>query len=133
MENTHSRRSGVFIVEDSVGVRQRLVELLSATDGVAVVGEAASAAAAVEGILHTQPQFVVLDLHLPGGSGLEVLREVHPQVPEIVFLVFTNYPEPQYRRICMQAGASYFLDKNSDFARVREIVARPASVTTHAG
>jgi len=116
-------RTNVFIVEDSESIRQRLAGLLGDIEGVTVVGQANTPGEALEGILRTRPDTVVLDIHLLGGSGLEVLRQAHPQTPDTVFIVLTNYPNPQYRRICMEAGAAYFFDKSSEIAKVREVIA----------
>ena len=57
------------------------------------------------GISETQPDCVVLDFQLIGGTAVDVLRAVHPGSPEIAFIVLTNHPTPQYRRACMEAGA----------------------------
>jgi DNA-binding NarL/FixJ family response regulator len=113
----------VFIVEDSASIRERLAAMLGDIEGVHVVGEAETAGEAIEGILRTRPDSVVLDIHLIGGSGLDVLRQAHPQTPDTVFIVLTNYPNPQYRRVCMEAGAAYFFDKSSEMAKVREVIA----------
>jgi DNA-binding NarL/FixJ family response regulator len=112
----------VFIVEDSPSIRGRLVELLGEIDGVCVVGEAQSPAEALAGIRQTQPHCVILDLQLIGGSGVDVLRAVHPASPEIAFVVLTANPTAQYQRACMQAGASWFLDKSTEFGKLTEVV-----------
>jgi DNA-binding NarL/FixJ family response regulator len=125
METTNPTR--VFIVDDSAPIRARLAEMLSRMDDVRVVGEADSAREAVAGILRSRPDSVLLDLNLMGRTGIDVLRTVLPQAPEIVFVVLTNHAEPQYRRVCTEAGASYFLDKSRDFDRVREVIAEIAS------
>ena len=123
MENIQtSKHASVFIVEDSASIRERLHGLLDEIEGVSVVGEAETPAKAVEGILRTRPDGVVLDVQLIGGTGVEVLRQVHPKAPGVVFIVLTNHPNPQYRKACLDAGASYFLDKNTDMARVTELV-----------
>jgi len=119
---TH-RAGKVFIVEDSPPVRSRLVELVGAIDGMRVVGEAESPAAAVIGIRQTQPHCVVLDFRLIGGTAVDVLRNVHPGSPEIAFVVITNHPTAQYRRICVDAGASWFLDKSTEFGKLKEVIA----------
>src|SRR5690348_16297772 len=106
-------RTNVFLVEDSAPIRARLSEMLESMAGVKVVGEAASPASAIDGILRTQPDSVVLDLHLTGGTGIEVLRKVCPVAPQIVFIMLTNHSDPQYRTICMKNGAAYFLDKST--------------------
>ena len=123
-ESIHEQAPGtatsrsVYIVEDSDSIRARLVDMLGDVAGLRVVGEAESAESAVTGILRTQPDAVVLDIHLAGSSGLDVLRQVHRLAPGILLIVLTNYPNVQYRRICMQAGASHFLDKSAEFRRV---------------
>ena len=116
-------RTNVFLVEDSAPIRARLAEMLDAMDGVSIVGEANAPAAAIEGILRTHPDSVVLDFRLLGGTGLEVLRRICPLDPGIVFIILTDHAEPQYRKVCMQAGASYFLDKATEFEKVRDVIA----------
>ena len=117
---THSTTTSVFIVEDSPAIRARLVELLNSIDDVRVVGEADTPAGAVKGIVETQPDCVVLDIQLIGGTGIEVLRAIVPQAPGIDFIVLTNHATPQYRRFYMEAGARWFLDKTEEFERIRE-------------
>ncbi len=73
------------------------------------------------------PDSVLLDLNLKGRSGIEVLRAVRAQAPGIVFVVLTNHAEPQYRRACTLAGAAYFLDKSTEFDRVRDVIAEIAA------
>jgi DNA-binding NarL/FixJ family response regulator len=117
------RRIKVFIVEGSAPIRERLSGLLGDIEGVTVIGEADTVKAAVEGILRTKPDSVVLDIRFSDGSGLEVLRKVRPLAPETVFMVLTNHPDPQYRRLYTEAGASHFLDKTSEFSKVVEVIA----------
>jgi DNA-binding NarL/FixJ family response regulator len=124
MQSTRPTR--VFIVDDSASIRVRLAEMLGRMADVAVVGEAASAADAIAGILHTLPDSVLLDLNLIGRTGLDVMRAVRPRAPEIVFVVLTNHSEPQYRQVCAEAGARFFLDKSNEFDRVREVIAQIA-------
>jgi two-component system response regulator DevR len=119
---TSEVRNRVFIVEDSPALRERLAALLGDIEGVSVVGEADSVRTAVEGILRTRPESVVLDIQLLDGSGIEVLRRVCPQAPEVVFVVLTNHANPQYRRICMEAGASHFLDKSTEIGKIKEVI-----------
>lgn len=121
METT--RNTSIFIVDDSAPIRARLTEMFSTMASVRIVGEAGSARDAVDGILRTRPDSVLLDLNLMGRTGIDVLRTVHPKAPEIVFVVLTNHAEPQYRKVCLEAGAAYFLDKTREFDRVREVVA----------
>lgn len=123
MENPSSPNTKVFIADDSASMRERLGDMLGDIEGVVVVGEADTPAAAVEGIFSTRPDSVVLDIHLLGGTGLEVLRQVHPLAPKIVFVVLTNYPNPQYQKAYLDAGASHFLDKSTGIETVAKIIA----------
>src|SRR4029079_14990968 len=77
MEYTSAPRK-LFVVEDAPAIRARLVELLDEIDDVCIVGEAESPAEAVAGIFETRPHCVVLDFRLTGGTGVDVLRAVHP-------------------------------------------------------
>jgi DNA-binding NarL/FixJ family response regulator len=122
-----NRPTQVFIVDDSTAIRTRLIEMLAALEDVRVVGEAANARDAIASILRLKPDSVLLDLNLFGRTGLEVLKTVHAQAPEIVFIVLTNHAEIQYRRACSAAGASYFLDKTCEFERVAEVIAEIAA------
>jgi DNA-binding NarL/FixJ family response regulator len=117
----------VYIVDDSASIRSRLVEMLGGIADVIVVGESVAQADAIEGILRTHPGAVLLDLRLLEGSGIEVLKAVRRQQPDIVFVVLTTHAEPQYRNACARAGAAYFLDKSTEFDRVRDVIAEIAA------
>ena len=121
------RPTHMFIVDDSAAIRARLTEMLAGIDNVAIVGEAESSRQAIDGILETRPDSVLLDLNLGASNGIDVLRVVRAKAPEIVFIVLTNHSEPQYRTACQRAGARYFLDKSAEFERVREVIAEIAS------
>jgi DNA-binding NarL/FixJ family response regulator len=112
----------VFIVDDVPSMRARLRELVTELPGVSVVGDAGTPADAIAGILATHPACVLLDYQLVGGTGVDVLRAVHPQAPGIVFVVLTNHPDPQYRRACMDAGADHFFDKSTEFDRIGDVI-----------
>ena len=116
----------VFVAEDSPLIRDRLVEMLGEVDGVTVVGAVDTPDEAIAGILRTNPDYVVLDYQLKGGTAVDVLRAVHLRSPATVFLVLTNHANPQYRRICLEAGAGFFFDKSLEFDKVRDVVAAAA-------
>jgi DNA-binding NarL/FixJ family response regulator len=127
--NTTAHRTSVFLVDDSPAIRVRLAAMLENIPGVTIVGEAETPASAVEGILRMRPDSVLLDVHLIGGSGIEVLRKVQPLEPDMVFIVLTSQPDERYRKLYLDAGANYFLDKSNEFETAVELVAGLA--TTH--
>ena len=125
----------VFITDDSKIVVERLADLLKEVAGVEVVGQAGNALDAVLSIQRTNPDAVILDLQIPGGSGLDVLRAIWRGHPSLPVLICTNYSYPQYRDECLAAGANYFLDKSADFDKIPTIfrqLIRSISKRTHA-
>jgi DNA-binding NarL/FixJ family response regulator len=119
--------TSIYIVDDSASIRQRLVAMLESIGGVAIVGQAETAGDAIEGILATRPDSVLLDLNLRAGSGIDVLKTIRGRLPMIKFVVLTNHAEPQYRRACARMGAQYFLDKSTEFDGVRTAIAEIAA------
>jgi DNA-binding NarL/FixJ family response regulator len=115
------KKMRVFITDDSKIVVERLADLLRDVSGVEVVGQAGNVPDAVSSIQRTNPDAVILDLQIPGGSGLDVLRAIRQGRPRLQVLICTNYPDPQYRDECMAAGANYFLDKSADFDKIPTI------------
>ena len=113
----------VFLVEDSPLVRERLIEEIASRSKTEVVGCAETESEAVEKLNKLDCDAVVLDLNLARGSGFGVLRSVRANPshrPRII--VFTNYTYPFYRRLTMEMGADFFLDKATDFNRLLEII-----------
>ena len=111
----------VFIADDSLIVRERLVTMLAELPGVEIVGQAEHVAEAINAIQKFQPDVVILDIRMPGGSGLDVLRNIKQNEPAPMVIILTNYPYPGYRQKCLQAGADFFLDKSTEFDQIPEL------------
>jgi DNA-binding NarL/FixJ family response regulator len=112
----------VLIADDSRVVVERLADLLKEVPGVQLVGRANDVPEAIHSIVKTNPDAVILDLQMPGGSGLDVLRSIRRSHPSVWVVICTNYPYPQYREECIAAGANYFLDKSAEFEKIPEIL-----------
>jgi DNA-binding NarL/FixJ family response regulator len=69
-----------------------------------------------------QPDFVVLDIWMPGGSGIDALKFIKRSLTVPVVIILTNYPSPEYRQACLQEGADYFFDKSHEFEKVLEVI-----------
>ncbi|OOG36709.1 response regulator transcription factor [Polaromonas sp. A23] len=104
----------VFIADDSVLIRNRVAAMLEAS-AIAVVGQAGTPQASIDGILSTSPDVVVLDVQLEGGQGLEVLRSIRQAAPIVAFVVFSSNSGPAYRKRYVAEGATAFLDKSTEF------------------
>jgi len=115
-------RKPVFIVDDSPVVRDRLVALISELPNVEVVGQADIAFEAINSIRQLRPSVVVLDISMPGGSGMYVLETIKKDRPGPVVIMLTNFAHDQYRQKCLQLGADYFFDKSTEFERVTEVL-----------
>jgi DNA-binding NarL/FixJ family response regulator len=127
MDAIKNQQMKVFLVEDSAAIRSRLLELFAKQDCVRIVGEADTPQAAMAGILRTCPDYVLLDIQLLGGTGIEVLRAIHPQAPHITFIVLSNYLDQQYRRIYMDAGARFYFDKSKEFGLILDTIVKTKS------
>ncbi|HEY2986972.1 MAG TPA: response regulator transcription factor [Candidatus Binatia bacterium] len=110
----------VFIVDDSPIVRDRLMTMFSEVEGIEVIGQAENAVEATERIVALRPDAVVMDIRLASGNGIDVLRSIKKDRPDIEVIMLTLYPYPQYRESCMKAGASFFLDKSTGFEKITE-------------
>jgi two-component system response regulator DevR len=107
-----------FIVDDSTIVRVRLTEMLVIDPHVTVVGQAGTVAAALQDIPKLQPECVLLDIQLPDGDGISVLKAVKRMTPPPAVVMFTNYTDESYRQRCEIAGADFFLDKSKQFDEI---------------
>lgn len=121
--NMNTSPYSIVVVDDHAGIRQQVRTALATVAGVSIDGEADTAPKAIELISRLHPQAVVLDLHLPGGSGLHVLRTIKALSHPPLVIILSNMSLPEYWRACRQAGADFVLDKSHDFPRVRGIVA----------
>ena len=112
----------VLIADDSCEVRERIKILLSEVEKVEMIGEAENVQQAIEHIRQQGPDVVILDIQMPGGNGIDVLREIEKKdrVPMVIML--TNYPYPQYREKCKKMGADYFIDKMAEIEKLPGIL-----------
>ncbi len=103
----------LVVVDDHPVVRHGLVSMLRYEPDMQVVGEAGDGVSAVERILEQQPDVVLLDLNLPRQSGIEVMKQIRSQSPQIRFLVLTTYDTDEYIMPALEAGAHGYLLKDA--------------------
>ncbi len=101
----------VFLVDDHEVVREGLRHLLESEPDMEVVGEAGTAAEAVERIGEIVPKVAVLDVRLPDGSGVEVCREVRSRHLEVACLMLTSFSDDEALFDAIMAGASGYVLK----------------------
>jgi DNA-binding NarL/FixJ family response regulator len=113
-----------FIADDSLIVREHLVTMLDELAGIEIVGQAGNVAEATNAIWKLQPDVVILDILMPGGSGIKVLQNIKQDGVGPMVIILTNYPYPVFRKKCLQAGADFFLDKSTEFDQIPELFER---------
>jgi DNA-binding NarL/FixJ family response regulator len=108
----------IFVVDDSVVIRERLKRLLADVPDALVIGEAADAQIALAAILEQKPDVVLLDIHILNGNGIDVLQRLKQEQVAPAVIILTDYPYPEYRQLCLAAGADYFLVKSTEFEQL---------------
>ncbi len=103
----------VLVVDDQTVVREGLTTLLGLLDGIAVVGSAADGDAALAEIARLDPDVVLLDLHMPGRSGIEVAEELTRRGSRTRIVVLTTYSDDDWVFAALRAGARGFLTKDA--------------------
>ena len=107
------RRISVLLVDDHAVVREGYRRLLERDANLVVVGEAAAAADAIRLDTELRPDVVVLDIALPGVSGIEILRRILAHRPDARVLMFSMYDDGIYASRAIDAGARGYLSKAS--------------------
>jgi DNA-binding NarL/FixJ family response regulator len=111
----------VLIVDDSATIRKNLARIFAESEEIEVVGEAADAQQGLELARTLHPDLVTLDLRMPGGSGLNVIKQIKQLEPSPIVMVLTNYAHPAYRKRAAEAGADFFFDKSSEFQQALDV------------
>ena len=111
----------VFIADDSAVLRERLVEMLSELPEIEITGYAQDVPETLASLKRLNPDVVILDIRMPGGSGIDVLQDIKKDKHIPVVIVLTNFPYPQYRKKCLGLGADYFFDKSTEFEKVPQV------------
>ncbi|GAA1101142.1 response regulator transcription factor [Nocardiopsis exhalans] len=101
----------VFLVDDHEVVRRGVAALLETEDDMTVVGEAGTAEQALSRIPVVLPDVAVLDVRLPGGSGVQVCREIRSDHPEIACLMLTSFADEDALYDAVMAGAAGYVLK----------------------
>lgn len=112
----------VIVVEDSALLREQLVGALSELAGIEIVGQTQYASEAFYSTCELRPDVVILDVHLPGGSGIDVLQKIKQLDPAPIVIMLTNSTTLPYRRKCRKAGADFFLDKSGELGEIITII-----------
>ena len=110
----------VCIVEDLEDIRNGIAAIINMTDGFNVLQTFANAEDALQQLAFLQPDIVVMDINLPGMSGVECIRRLHEKNRSIQFMMFTIYENSDTVFEALKAGATGYILKNSSPAKIIE-------------
>lgn len=124
----------IFIADDHAIVREGLKQILMDTPDMVVAGEAANGQELLEQVSKNYCDLVLLDIAMPGRGGLDILKQLKSERPELPVLMLSMYPEEQYAVRTLKAGACGYLTKESApeelIAAIRKVFAGGKYVTS---
>ena len=119
----------VLLADDSKIILDRLGKMLEENKNIDIVDKSENALTAYTQIKKIKPDLVVLDIKMPGGDGINLLKKIKNEMPWIKVIMLTNYNEQIYKEECFNAGAEYFLDKSNEFEKVLQIITELAKAS----
>jgi two-component system, NarL family, nitrate/nitrite response regulator NarL len=113
----------VVLADDSGLIRERLTEMLNMYKQAEIVGSLDNGIDTLASLRSLKPDLAIVDLKMPGLSGLEVVNEIRKEDNHMKIIILTFYSSEFYRNIAIKSGADYFLNKVDDFDEVSMVVA----------
>jgi two-component system response regulator DesR len=117
----------VLLAEDQALLREALAEILRREEGLEVVAVCADGLDALAEAVRTRPDVAVLDVEMPGITGITLTERLATEVPECRVLILTVFARPGYVRRAMQAGAAGFILKDTPPAELAAAIRRTAA------
>jgi DNA-binding NarL/FixJ family response regulator len=112
----------IVIIDDSPVIQKRLEDRLKSINGIDTVFCAGNKTDALAVLEERNPDVIILDLQLPDGTGIEILRTIRERQSAITCIVLTNFPYSVLRKRCEDLGADYFFDKSTEFHEAMNIL-----------
>ncbi|MGG1947860.1 response regulator transcription factor [Trinickia sp. NRRL B-1857] len=123
----------ILLADDHPVFREGLREVLESLPEMRVVGEASDGASAMELIRRTRADMLLLDLSMPGRSGIELIRKIRDEAPQLKILVLTMHEERHYALRAFLAGAHGYLTKHAAAAELSCAVGKVSAGGTYVG
>jgi two-component system response regulator DesR len=114
----------VLLAEDQAMVRGALASLLELEPDIEVVAQASRGDEVTAAALQARPDVALLDIEMPGATGLEALGQLRRELPEVRILMLTTFGRPGYLRRAMESGASGFLLKDAPAHQLASAIRR---------
>src|SRR5215470_17356737 len=121
---TIARKHGVFIVDDHPLVREGLTNLINRQSDLVVCGEAKDSAEAIDGMTKARPDVAIIDISLTNESGLELIKQLVKQFPQVALIVLSMHDEALYAERALRAGARGYVMKHETSKSVLAAIRR---------
>ena len=112
----------VLVADGSPLIRERMVAMLENLPGLDVIAQTTDAVRLFHVVRSLQPDVVLLDFHLAGAGGLELVQRLKRAQPRGILIVLVAHAPEEYRPRCLEAGADHVFDKSFEFQAVRRIL-----------
>ncbi|MDR3360790.1 MAG: response regulator transcription factor, partial [Bifidobacteriaceae bacterium] len=112
----------VMIVDDHEVVRRGIAEVVERSDGMRVVAEAGSVAEALRRAVLVNPHVILVDLRLPDGTGIELMKQLRSAAPAARSVVLTSFDDDDALAAALEVGAAAFLLKNVRGAEIADVI-----------
>ena len=112
----------ILIADDFAPVRNSVRRMLQSVKGVTLIAEAADGAEAEKQFRSLCPDVLVLDIHMPKKTGLELLDQIRNDLAKTVVIVLTNFSDHETCGECYRLGAHYVFDKTTEFEAMVDVV-----------
>lgn len=112
----------VIIADDSAFIRDRLQDVLQSFIQVEIVGVFNNGTETLKALQTLNPDLAIVDIKMPGMTGLEVLKRIRNEGNSLRFIILTFHATDDYRQLAMEEGADYFFSKVDDFEKVEEVI-----------
>ena len=126
ISETGAHKHSVFIVDDHPLVREGLTNLINGQSDLTVCGEAKNSAEAIDGITEERPDVAIIDISLTNESGLELIKNLVKQFPQVAVVVLSMHDEALYAERALRAGARGYVMKHetskSVLASIRRVL-----------
>ena len=122
MKTSVRKAKSVVVVEDQTAICELIIEMLEARCTYRVLGSTADGNEGLALAKQLKPYILILDILLPGISGLEVLRQLHETQPDLKVLIFSAKSEKQIARGLLKAGVRGYVPKSARLSELRQAV-----------
>jgi DNA-binding NarL/FixJ family response regulator len=112
----------VLIADDSKLIIKRLQEIIGNYKGVELVGSYINGTDALKALRSLKPDLAILDIKMPGYTGLEVLQKIRKENKEMKVIIFTLFSSGFYRQLSIKEGADYFFSKVDEYDKIHLVI-----------